>query len=479
MSLGSLKESLARLSFMPLTLAMGADPHRLVDFVSPRSRLFLTWDGPWTLQDLLSNEQWPPEMVERYKELSDDERLEVLGFTGFYTHELTHKIDFLTTPFGVHFYGCACLEFLGICRHGNRLIDELQKTPELRALRDLPRVSDEPTVDSGVAGVLARVWYFDSFRGADQRYVQRGWGDNLQPVALLGRELEKVIVHDNMLSVRLPDQPSLYLRPLAILEGRALAITCQHLYMRLGRDDYAAREIGRYVNEFYRPWDIYPDYSFLLSLFASFRGYENIQAAVEADEASWMYEALLPITVVGWYSLHAPPLMTRDSVENSSPPLRLIIALQALERAARKGKSYADGTEFMEDIDREGRREGFDLMPVEEILDYCLAYLQEVRRRNREENNRAGIRQHFDRIFEIQEQQLTRRRGSGYVSSLGMPDHGFINAFTQDFDTELLLEPYESEDEVTQWFGIRENLLFHYARPTGFWDTVRKFILAS
>jgi hypothetical protein len=482
MSLPALKKALARADFKPHTLTLGSDLSDLGDYLSPMARtvFHMTWmhETRATVAEILSADPLPADAMRFYRSCSDDERMEVLGMAGFYVHEIVHKIDFLTTPFGAGFHGRACLEAIGFQTDGAALVDQLRACAEPGPLRNLPRVSSETFVDSGPAALQARILWFDALRGAPPRYVERGWGGTDTPLLLFNQEHPKLTAHQQLATVAVPGAPGVYLRPSTILESRAVAITALNLFGRLGADREAADQIAKYLRCFYDAGTVSADYRFLLDLYARLRGVEDVSAGIEANGPVWLQQALLMIIVVGWYSLHSPPLVSRQASTIPNPVVRLIHAIRGIEDAIRTQKPWSSGVALMNALDASERGVALELQPVATVIDDCVNYLDTVRSKNLVENSNPYLRAHFDYIFTVQLQQLGARVDSGYNSALGMPDTGsIIDGFAGEADMALLIEEYSPTAEVVRWFQTRENLNFRYARPLGFWDGVEQMML--
>jgi TPR repeat protein len=484
MSLVHLKSALLAADFKPHCLTIGADIRGLSQLASPSSlhifaRAWRHGDRA-TIEEVFSGNPWPTPAREAYVSLPEEKRMEVLGLTGFQIHESVHKIDFLTTPFGVAFYGRSCLETLGFQECAPQIITWLERPAGHPPMRELTGDSDAERVQDGLEGLSARIRWFDAIRGAPSRFVEEGWGGDRSLVTLLNFELRKVTVHNLMSTLELPGQTGAYLRPLTILESRAVAISLLHLFDRLGADDYACSEIARYVRLFYPHSSTSNDYTFLLNLFAYLGGAPDFPSLIEQGGPAVLKGILQNIVVLGWYALHAPPLMPTevDSYANSSSVVRLMIALKNLEAAIATRTEHRTGAHFLEAVDNSDTALAVDIAPCRDVLAYCIQYLEVVKARNRAENAHPSLALHFDYIFEIQLAQLRRRLKRGYASSLGMPDGGHLLGGFEDFDVDhhLLLETYAAPCDVQQWFAFRENLLFTHARPRNFAIQVRSFI---
>jgi tetratricopeptide (TPR) repeat protein len=485
MSLRRLRSALLAADLKPHSLAVGATLYELSALASSSSRQ--VFRKAWrhgdhaTIAELLSGDPWPRDAIDAYKALPQDERMEALALAGFTVHEMVHKIDFFTTPFGVAFHGRSCLETLGLQQFAPQIIASVERSGEHSPLRDAPGRRNDHLVSEGMDALLARIRWFDVIRGAPPRYVTSGWaGSKDIPLHLLNQRFYPVTVHNLMTTLALPEQPAGYLRPLTILESRAVAISLLHLFGRLGADDYACAEVAAYLNTFYEPRAEYPDYRFLLDLFASTSGTHDFAHVVSTGGPATLEALLRLVIVVGWYALHAPPIMPDedDAFSNSNTITRLIAALRCLEDEVREKVTGRAGTEFLDLVERSTLAQSLRLRPCEDVLNYCLGYITFVKDRNRNENTHPGLAAHFDYIFDVQLAQFERRLGRGYESMLGMPDRGHLLGGFEDLRTDehFLLEAYPAPIEVQQWFTVRENLVFGYARPPGFSIQLRSFI---
>jgi hypothetical protein len=482
MSISKLKAYLSGIEFRPHTSSLDGVGD-ITAVISLMARATLTYDGSWgRLSDHLSNKTWDRQVLGFYRDLDEVDRLQVLGVAGTYAHELTHRIDYLTTPFGVRFYGTSCLEFLEFQKFGEEFLRRLETSP-MTAVRDLPRVGNSPTARPGPEALIARVKYFDSILGAPRRSIKTGWGGNIKPIRILGRELEKLTIHDLVPTARRPGERSSYLRPQAILEGRAVAVTLGNLHRRLGGNAYASSEVANYLRCFYNPEEVTSDYLLLLDLYASmWDRHATVEELIESRDPTWLADALAIINLATWYSLHSPPIMSRDPSEHfaySSPMLRILNALHAFGQAIRDEVEFANYEDALNYIDRYLEDEGGlwrPLWPINTVLEYCLGYLKKVQRMNLEENRNAPLRDHFDRVFTIQIEHFRRRQGLGYAYLPGIPSDGNYLSVLGDEDEDLLLDSYSANPEVSNYYALRQNLFFGYARPKGIFDEIRAYI---
>jgi hypothetical protein len=485
MSLLQIRAGLDAAGLRPHTLALGGELQDLVSLMSSEASavFYLTWGGQVSSAELLANTRWEPAALGWYRDLPEDQRMEVLGLVGFHVHELVHRIDLLTSPFGVGFHGRACLEFVGLQNDCADILAAVAQSADYRPLSEYELRSDAHTVNAGPTALLARVRYFDFLRGASRRHLDSGWGGDVAPLQVLGRDLHKVMIHEQSLSIAIPDADGEYVRPLTILESRALSVTALNLFYRLGADDWAAGEIAAYVRTYYEPREAFPDYRFLLDLYAAAWGKDNLPDAIEANGSTWLEQALMLVMTIGWYALHAPPFNVEIgeafAFVNSSPVVRLTAALRSLEDILMTGRSYTSGVALLNEIDTSEQARGLGLEPVGDVLDFCSRYLIKVREVNAEKNSHPDLRRYFDYVLGLQQRQLERRMPWGYNSALANPAQGdVLSGFQSDDDLELLFYGPHAQvpASVTRWFALRENLLFRRARPLGFWKEVAGYL---
>jgi hypothetical protein len=416
-------------------------------------------------------------VVRYYRSLDLDDRMDVLGVAGFYLHETVHKIDLLTTPFGASFLGRTCMETIGVQNDAREMLKIVRSSTEGLPLRDVPRVTDQKRVRSGAAALQARILWASALHGG-RHDLTPGWGGNSRPFVVLNRPLETVTVHDLMASVRVTNSGA-YLRPQTILESRAMAITALNLLHRLGADDAAGDEIAAYLRAFYDPPEAFPDYRFLLDLFAQLWDASDIAAGIEANGARWLQHVLWTIITVGWYALQAPPLTTdNDSEAGASPIIRLLVALVRYGDAISGGTTYRNSVAFLRSLDEDDRALAMGIHPIDDVLAASLEYLEGVRHNNAVAGYHPALTAHFEYALGIAASQLDRRRASGYASLLGMPYRGDLIAGFEDpsRDSTLLVDEYDAPDEVKRWFALRETLLFRRARPPGFWREIDAYV---
>lgn len=472
MSLHRLKVALGAAEFAPHAQALGPALD-LTNAMPPAAAVFLAsiWpDGPSGF-DMLLAEPWDEETMEDYRGLDEEDRMAVLACVGFLNHELVHRVDLLSTPFGVSFHGKACLETIGLLLEGAELIFTLERREPWRPLRDIPPVAEKLVVSDGMDTLNARVRWFDALRGAAPKHLQPGWMSDPGVLSLAGIDLDRVMVHELMPTVLVPGIDGAYLRPLTVLESRAVALTGLLMMNRLGGDDYAAIEVARFLETFYTPREAFPDYRFLLDLFLRLWAREDFLSLATERGAIGITGLLKTVSVVGWYGLHATPEANSEAPMNGSPMLRVVIAMQELISYLSEDSTVLEAVPFLDAVDHGDRAEILGLTGSRQTLTYSLDYLRGIRRHNQVANPHPHLLAHFDRVLALQESQIERRIEHGYEFAAGLPEDGSVlgGLAASGCDEELLFDKEPPAEAVRRWFTLRENLLFREARPPDFW----------
>jgi len=415
-----------------------------------------------------------------YSILNADERIDFLTFFTIDVHELTHHVDFMTTPFGVNYHYKLCAEYIAF----QEFIPQLLRHPEIIVDdRNLKLLNFDDLLSSkNVDLELARRWnilkekirVFDAYfnKGKEKMRPIRGF-DNYPSFQLFGANFESVLVNEFMLTIKIPNQTDYYLRPITILETRALIHSLRWILYQLGYSKSSVPEVVNYLSAYLQE-DILPDYRFLFDLFLRI-GEINSYPELENFDAKGIDRFLSIISALCWYALQSPPPVAETSLLDSSPVARLLLAAIVLEKDALeichkilKGEKLGFNMEASFDrIDAANRKidslhGNSGLSPIRKILDASIGTLKQIKWMNREYVINEEIRKHFDHIFEIQEYQLEKRIQSGYSSTLadplfGNPLYGMQD--DTDFD-QLIPSNYKPSRHVLAWCDFRENLVF-------------------
>ena len=473
MSLDAVKQYFYYSDYRPLSNQLMGDPNLmkrlsrmakavLMTFINNSSQDvgFLRW------VDLIPPKPWDRVQLRLYETLSSDEKAEVLGVATYLLHEVTHHMDYMTTPFGVHVRARACLEYLTLQEMARPL--QWGVWPLDRTLVDVvaPSFKDRTEWPEPAATLRSCVLFADAIRGAKKSHIDVLTHEGRSSGDILGQTFIAVSVHGWLSSAAVPSNPGRYVTPTAILEARALTHSLLHLQRMLQDPALVKEEIARYMSAFYNPAHVSPEYLFLLDLLAGAVGRTSFTDVLETADMEAVRQILLALSSVTWYALQAPPFMSDDGYPfNSDPCTRLLVALGELERwsASPASAPYRDLNDFLVQIDERDaeRDEPRRFRQIEDILDFTIRYIDYVRTRNNEENKNEQLRRHFDYVLAAQSRQLRRRLGHSYRSRLGLPPHGNpLFGVDNDQDADDLLLDYQPHPDVQAWFTYREHLLF-------------------
>jgi hypothetical protein len=294
-----------------------------------------------------------------------------------------------------------------------------------------------------------------------------------------------------MLTLAVPKEPGWYLKPSTILESRALIHSLRWILYNLGhtsnlevvRDGPDIKEeLVLFLNSFYSPERVSPDYSFLLNLFAHIWEENTFANLIRRMPLPNLDSVLMFIDGLCWYSLQAPPPADDSSPWNASPVVRLVIAIKCfeglLEELSEKGKKLprTPVAQFLTDLDQHPLVEKNGLLTVERNLEYALEKLRWAQEVNKSENRHGAMMRHFDYIFEVQIRQIENRLPDGYNSHQGMPQDGNpMSRISDNKDAKHLLMEYIPSEDVVSWFAFREKLLFGFLNRTDVEAGLRKW----
>jgi hypothetical protein len=481
---------LGKTGYSPRTLNLEVQDHDLFASLSipAKAFLFLTMnlkENERISVGQLYGKRWADDsdVIGHFRELSEDVRIEVLAFVTLMLHEITHHVDFLSTPFGLHFHLKTIREYWSLQYFAPILLEN----PELIPERFVDFGSHYDRVTSSQAGTAGVAWY--PLRGGDgeqlrnawhaleeqirtleawgdgsavqphRRHIEKGWAGRTDTLRLFGRELQPVTVHGFLASVSLPGFLSWYLRPLTLFETRAVAHSMQWVLHLVGDD--AADVLPSYFAALYRRKGLPPDYFFLFDLLASASGFASFEEFLAKGSPNARQNFLSALSFACWYALQAPPPMDQDAILTSNPIIRLLVILRAYDDLLVESKppcnSFGDLANSLDELPR-SRESG--CRPINEILKFCRQTIDASLDMNRMQTWNPKVANHFSYILQLLGIQLTRR--DDYNSLIGMPTHGNPLFCFADPEDQKLLDPYEAPEDVVSWFGFRTNLLFRF-----------------
>ena len=454
--------------FKPLTFA----PVRAVseiyqEMTDAGKELFQLLQGPGGSGP--TAERWPPATVEAVRSSSSATRREALtAWTGV-VHEWTHALDACFSTFGATFAARAALECIDFLRDCPMIVEHLEAEKSFDPVFGFLPHADRAHVRYGLNAMHARSTWLGAVRGNSSVTI-RGLGSERRNFTLLGIPLEPVYINDVMLTVRMED--GTYLRPLALLEARAIAVSSLNLLARLGGDDAAAAVVVDHLRWLYSPARAYPDYLFLLRLLRSLNGVdmEDPQTIVSGDE---LRVTLQSLSLISWYALNGATMSTLPKTPVVGPTERLIaVVTQLQDQLAAPDLKEIDVEKLYERADRLFAVDdpNFD---NEVFVTTALEYVRSADGRVGREIGGSAIATHFQRVLGIHRAGLLQRQSFGYVASDALALDGDLMRYAGMADDDLQLQlslEYEVDPLVTRYFRARENLLMRQSRPLGVWD---------
>ena len=385
------------------------------------------------------------ELVNEYRELSDNGRTVVLGFETFFLHELTHNVDLLSTLTGWTFHTHLVLEYLML----RPALPNISKWSEFDLRGSLWRHADRllPYSDDAVDLRKIQTW-FASMRSLNAVDIKPGWRGRVGLARIFNRDFEPVTVLNDVSSIRVPHEHDVCLTHASILEARAVAHSLRHVLHCFREEPELARmEAMRYLDEYYPVKEARADYLFMLDVVAGgIHGLNSYRDVLAKAPPSVLHFEQVPtlVSILCWYALQGP-----DPIE------RLMIALVIFEKHAQQRKFENPG-----DILR---------MLLEKIPQYASSkvkdvpdMIEHVRKRNRVENPDEAIRAHFANVLAALHHQLRSSIDNNFVTPFGLPPNGnvAIGVFVDENAPSQITGQYDCGPEFRQWLQLREELLY-------------------
>jgi hypothetical protein len=419
-----------------------------------------------------------PAVMREFRKLGESDKLSVLKFISAEIHEVTHHVDYLRTPFGASFHSRSIREHLAL----RRLAPLLLARPELLDIRPLWKLEEtqlsngdpyDPAVDvadpeftkawsdmCSPAGTFEALGDGGSATPHASQIVD-GWEGDTQQVQVLGQEFRKVTVNKFFQTIALskptPSGPQWYLRPLAILECRAVAQSLIWTGSLLGPDASPLLYYDRFYAGASR------DYTFLPDLFARAYSYPDFRGLLASGDYDSIGHVLRQMVAACWYALHAPPLMSKDTLSFSNPVIRLLVFLRPNEFLQRPFP-FASLYHYTVAVDKAkyatdcyfGSGPHYTLADVfkkcREVFHHLIGFVVDAKLA-------PEVQQHFFRIIRIVYGQFCRY--PTYVDPIGMDLLGNpIKGSVWEQDRTLVFDVYEPDPSVVAMFAFRKQLLF-------------------
>ena len=432
-----------------------------------------------------TNSDWTKDKIAHtyYWGLPPTRRMELLACLTSFIHEISHKFDFLTNPFGLNFYAQTLREYHKFQKFFPQILDNERTVTKLRYLISF---EEELHEDDRDYNTLKKYWanltqitqYFYSIGDAGTepvlgKFIKEGWGGKASELNIFGdgTTVKLVTVLDSFQTFQPIEEPGLwYVRPATILEAKAVTNSllfilnlfgedgideCRYYYETVCTDRSDKKKLGK-------------DYLFLLDFISKIYDFKDFSQVLRAKKFDLVKSILVTISSICWYALQAPPAMIGDTFGISNPVFRLL-SVTAFFRAYIKGrtkKRFESTSALMDYMDNFALKNQPVIKPINEIIPNCVKITDYMIELNEKETWNPSVRSHFDHIFKLMRPHFSNRKLS-YQSFTGMPESGnSLDGCKRDFEHEILTTDYKCPKEAKEWFDIRSNFLFKLNRPT-------------
>ncbi|HEX4020228.1 MAG TPA: hypothetical protein VHX63_03710 [Acidobacteriaceae bacterium] len=504
MSLRNTNKLFESAAYLPASLQLEFQAQQLWDHLSERSQACIriamhkTQPGPPTFREMWGH-VWAGDsaITTDFAALSMDEKAEVLGFFTFQIHELTHHFDFLTTPYGANFQGKLFREYLAFQRfaplflrevvpHGNRYRERfVDYDPSARDPRP-PDASDasHTSLQPDASGAPDAFHPSDAFLAAwkevhdivatlealgdgsmlpHKQNMVAGWGGNNSTIQLFRQPVHPITVRGFFNTVTTADHPDWYLRPSTIFETRAVVHCLMWILKLFGGDERAREPLSIYLDSFYGPTMVGPDYTFVLDVIATGWG-STFSDFVRTAPMPSLRQFLMLTDASCWYALQAPPPMPDASAVRSSPIVRLMHALRFFNDAIADRRAYPTSVAVLMAMDSAQQAAAFELTGIDSILAYSAGFVQYLQQHKLQQVRDPILQKHFDRVLGVQHRRLAERVPHGYISYSGMPEDGHpVRGLRNENEVDdLAFDSYVADQRVRNWFSFRYNFLYRF-----------------
>jgi hypothetical protein len=491
--LESIRKWLAQVEYDPRSISFGAGLAIDADLLSLESQVFVElWtrreSAYLTLFDLHRGTWAEKKLLDEYRALPDAEKSKILAIATFSVHELTHHFDLLLTPYGANFHGKIFREYHWMeSELAAPLAEFIRKTAAAggarsqTSLRRLFRALDRkgPRIKSAFSSRDAKFlkwcrsqWqpsyeFFETFSNHPESTIAspEDLGEPNADLTLFGQRYPLVNVNRWFWTVGLGVE-GVYLSPLAILEARAMANSLAWIAHNFDDEEEGVAEAKRYLDAFYAPDLVRPEYGFLLDLFASAVSVAPTRFSELAAGLKRMQLVKLTGTISAccWYALFAMPPTEDNSLVMCSPAYRLIQAIRQVEiDAQNKVRPEATNESTVAAFYRRIDERVPHLWPIARICRETLRWLDEYARVNEEKTQNPALRRHFAAVLGAVRRCLAVRGDYGIPPGLvtgGRPFYGpGFEMDAPDYVTRYLLN-YRIPDEVFRWNVLREQVLY-------------------
>lgn len=481
MSLEKLIPAFDDVAFAPRTLHLSL-PADLAGNLSLHGRGFLNIAFGAGLQSIhdLTGDAWTRDNVATnfFFRGSVEDQLEILAFLTVFVHEYTHRIDFLISPFGLHYYIQTLREYFYLQELVPPILDDPKKVERMQFLVGFDAAGDvEDNMANEWLPLKEIIHLFYAWGDASSvtplgKYIKEGWGKAFTGPADpfgVGVLLEPVTVADTFETFRIPERDRFwYLRPLTIFETKAVVNSLLFIQHLLG--ERAGPLCRLYYERLYlaRKQDLPADYFFLLDLGARMYRRPDFETLLRTGSVEMIRSLLLMLSSICWFALQAPPPLKGDNPRVANPILRLILAFNffAAYATGKLNVSFSSTAEGLKILESTQGAAALHVKPIRETLATCTKVIDHFLRANRERTWNPQVKSHFEHVFTLMRPHFAAREPD-YVSFLGMPDKGnpLLECAT-DEDWELTYTDYETPADVAEWFELRTDLFFKMLKPS-------------
>jgi hypothetical protein len=482
MSLEKMMATFESVAYAPRTLDLNLPPDLTSNLSSHGRAFFDIAYGKTNISTLeMANGKWKddPLALEFFFDGSDDDRLEILALLTLVVHEFTHRVDFLISPYGLHYYTNTLREYWLLQKFVPIILDDPQTVDRMKFLagfgENSPLQSENYKELWKSLEQMIHVFYaWGDASGVKPlgKYIKEGWDDGgLLPGDYfgVGVDLERITVLNLFPTLRIPGGDRLwYLRPLTIFETKALVNSFLFIGYVLG--DRAGPAFLDYYERLYleRKDQLPKDYFFLLDMGAGLYGLPDFHTLLQQDRPEMIRSTLLMLSSICWFALQAPPPLRDEDPCVANPILRLILAFRFFAAFSRgqlnvSFRSTAEGLLILDDAKSPAFAKC--VKPIRDIIPACVKIVDYMLEQNEKQTWNPEVKKHFHHVFTLMRPHFSEREHT-YVSPLGMPDNGspFLEGRTNE-DWELFYEDYEVSADVKDWFSIRTDLFFNLLKP--------------
>jgi hypothetical protein len=450
--------------------------------ISDETKIFL-WEAtgwrketkPISLREMYGN-PWRNrvELLDDWLRLPRRAQLEALVFLLGETHETTHHVDFLCTPFAVNLYTKVIREYTALQDFAPALL----KRPELLPSRlidfETHAASQNIRADDSIlklwrpvrAQLLSLVSYGVGSQVRPRDSIEVGWAGNRDPLYLFGESFERILVNGFLTTVRRSGDSAWFLSPLTFIENRAVANMVAFALYFVGES--AGPVVADLIRILYRSEQAQTEYLFVLDLLSRFHGYRDFEdAIITASYFDLFHHILLNAEVLGWYALHAPPMTNKVHLFATNPVLRFIVGVKSIEDVIRKGSSsqrVLSAAEFLDNCDATELAQKLHIATAAEALQQASEVVCVVANGMVPNTKNSEMRTHFAAVLGRLALCLKARSGT-YDCDLGIPEFGTPFAAREMIDDKVgraITTDLDPPISVREWFKFRDSLCFSF-----------------